>query len=76
MIRVRADLAQMISEVCRMLDTSSAMLLDPIIRPDIVARYAVLKPHIDAVKMVEVQAKEAEAASRQQAGAAPKKRKE
>ena len=65
MIRVRADLAEMISEICRLQDTSSAMLIDPLLRPQITVRYERLRPHIEAIRDAQAKAAEAEASAAQ-----------
>jgi hypothetical protein len=57
-VRVKPDLAEMIAVICRHTNTQSAELLDPILRPQIAARYAMLKPLIDAIQAAEEKAME------------------
>lgn len=60
-IRVNEDLADMISLVVRVIGGSSATLVDPMIRPDVVALYEKHKAAIEGIRLAEEKVREAEA---------------
>jgi hypothetical protein len=53
LVRVHADVAEMISWITRLEGMSATSLLDPLIRPQITARYEVLRKDIEAIKRLE-----------------------
>lgn len=52
-VRVFADLAEMIGWIVRLEGTPSSNLIDPLIRPQITARFETLRKDIDAIKRIE-----------------------
>ena len=58
-VRVFDDLAEMIAWICRVENTTTAKLLDPIIRGSVVARYAQIEDVVAALKRAEQKAREA-----------------
>ncbi len=66
-VRLNDDLAEMIAWICRINDVSSAQLVDPMLRPQITARYAALKHHVEAIKDAEEKARQAELAAKEAA---------
>lgn len=61
-VRVSADLAEMIGWIVRIQGGTVAQLVDPLIRPQISARYAALRPAIEAIEAAEAKARQVEAA--------------
>ncbi len=64
-IRVNADLGEMIAWIVRVEDTTSAQLLDPMIRAQIRTRYEKHQAVIDRLKAAENALKKAEDEARQ-----------
>lgn len=56
-LRVFSDLAEMIGWIVRLDGVSSANLLDPLIRPQISARYETIRKDVDAIKKLEAKYK-------------------
>jgi hypothetical protein len=52
-VRLHADLVEMISWITRLDGSSSATLLDSLIRPQITARYKLIEKDIEAIKKLE-----------------------
>lgn len=48
--RIKDDLQQMVSDLLLVMDTTSAQLLDPMIRPDLTRMWEKHKPQIQRVK--------------------------
>lgn len=60
-VRVAADLAEMIGWIVRIQGGTVAQLVDPLLRPQIAARYAALRPAIEAIQAAEARARQVEA---------------
>lgn len=56
-IRVAEDLARMLGDIIEVEGGTSAQFVDPLIRPQIVARYSELKPLIDQMAKVRQKAR-------------------
>lgn len=55
-VRVYADVAEMLGWILRVDGGTSAGLLDPLIRPQVVSRYAAIEGAVEAIKRAEAQA--------------------
>jgi hypothetical protein len=64
-IRVNADLGEMIAWVARVEDTTTAQLLDPMLRAQVLARYAKHAAVIEKLKTAERALREVEEEARQ-----------
>lgn len=53
LIRVHADVAEMVSWITRLEGMSASALLDPLIRPQITARFESLRKDVEAIKRLE-----------------------
>ena len=65
MIRVNADLAEMIAWVARLENTTAAQLVDPLVRAPVSAKYARHTVAIEKIKKAEENVRKAEDAARQ-----------
>lgn|SRR5574338_127697 len=70
--RLFADIVDMVSWIVRVEGGSSAQLLDPMIRPQVTARYAKHKPVIDKLKAAEDEVRRLEEEAREHAVKRPK----
>lgn len=57
MVRVRADVEEMIRWICRIENVTSSDLIDPLVRQRITEQFEKYRPIIDQIKMAEKQAK-------------------
>lgn len=64
-IRVFADIAEMISWIVRIEGGSAALLLDPLIRPTIRAKFEVIRKDVEELKRMQAKEKEVEARAKQ-----------
>jgi hypothetical protein len=67
-LRVHADLAEMVAWIVRVQGGTVAQLLDPLVRPQIVARYEMLRSHIEAIQRAEAAAQAAADGKRKRPG--------
>ena len=65
MIRVNADLAEMIAWVARLENTTAAQLVDPLVRAPVTAKYAKHTAAIEKIKKAEENVRKIEDAARQ-----------
>ncbi len=65
MIRVNADLAEMIAWVARLENTTAAQLVDPLVRTPVAAKYTKHSAAIEKIKKAEENVRKIEDAARQ-----------
>lgn len=53
LVRIHADVAEMISWITRLGGMSAPSLLDPLIRPQITARFETIRKDVEAIKRLE-----------------------
>lgn len=53
LVRVHADLAEMVSWITRLEGMSASSLLDPLLRPQITAKFESLRKDVEAIKKLE-----------------------
>lgn len=59
-VRVNADLGEMIAWIARVEEVSTSQLLDPMLRPQILARYERVRPSVEKMKAAEAALRKAE----------------
>ena len=58
MVRMHSDLADMIGWICRVQGGTAALLIDPLVRPQITARYKQIETVVESIKKLEESVKQ------------------